>query len=707
MPEDFNKLIEKIYKKLENLASSNKDEIIQIKEEIDSIHESNSKIASLVEEIASKSSSLTSDITDTDESSIIKLQTFLTEMSYQVAAIKEDFDGTNETVRNLVQGKIEELVEYLKDSQEKLDNQVKTNLEDVKESFSNITESLTEKLTELEKSFKEYDENLNGNILEEITEIKTNTENLANGLDNIKNLQNLTLTNAEFEEYQEKTKEELFGKIKEIEDSIGTLEVIKENQNQNVTLLQEELTKICSLMSGKENIEALKTALVKQIGNNSKDSVKQTKFIIDEIKAHAEKVDNLNLVESINRIDVIYDNINIINNWISEFDKISETVTEINEKINTSLETVDIEDITDKVDIIYENITTLNNWAQKLDEIGEKVNYQGNKLDEIYNNVNNLSEWTDKIHDIKEKLDTLSDEFTIMTSATKDDTDDYIYTLLDIESDFAKLHCTLDDTSKLTVEDLQSIKEQFTSLNNEIESLNDDIASISKRTNKLILTSDDANKVFKGHVDEFHALIRRFGDKVNSFNPEKQFTLIDNKVNTIKKLVAGAISSGKSINEALMYLAEWIDGTDVSIEEIKEKLDSTNTTIEDVSKSKTDLIKTVFVELQNKITNQDTIVKGACAELQEKIIEQDQTIKTLTEKIEQMSETINELKETKSKDSETDIKAVLDFIATQVISANENSLNNKVLGQKIEIMEHQMGKFEKNLSKIVAYLDED
>lgn len=700
MPEDFNKLIEKIYKKLESLTSSNKEEIIEIKEEIDSIHESNAKIASLIEEIAAKSSSLTSNLTDTDESSIIKLQTFLTEMSYQVASIKEDFDGTNETVRSLVQDKIEELVEYLKEAQDKLDNEVKTNLEDVKTSFTNITESLTSKLSELEEKFQEYNENLNGNVLEEISEIKTNTENLANGLDNIKNLQNLTLTNAEFEEYQEKTKEELFGKIKEIEESIGTLEVIKENQNQNVNLLTEELTKICGLMSNKEDLDLLKTALIKQLGNNGRDSIKQTKFIIDEIKIHAEKIDNLNLLESVNRIDVIYDNISIINNWIREFDKISESVSEINEKLTTSLETVDIEDITDKVDIIYENITTLNNWAQKIDDISEKVTSQSSKIDEIYDNVTTLSEWTEKIHDIKEKLDTLSDEFTIMTSATKDDTDDYIYTLLDIESDFAKLHCTLDDTSKLTVDDLQSIKEQF-------DSLNDDIASISKRTNKLILTSDDANKVFKGHVDEFHALIRKFADKITSFNPEKQFTLIDNKVNTIKKLVAGAISSGKSINEALMYLAEWIDGTDNSIEEIKQKLDNTNATIEEISRAKTDLIKTVFVELQNKIVNQEDVVKDGFAELQGKIVEQDETIKTLTEKIELMSETINELKASQNKDSDTDVKAVLDFIATQVISANENSLNNKVLGQKIEIMEHQMGKFEKNLSKIVAYLDED
>ncbi len=39
---------------------------------------------------------------------------------------------------------------------------------------------------------------------------------------------------------------------------------------------------------------------------------------------------------------------------------------------------------------------------------------------------------------------------------------------------------------------MQTIKDQF-------DILNDDISSISKRTNKLILTSDDANKVFKNH----------------------------------------------------------------------------------------------------------------------------------------------------------------------------------------------------------------
>ncbi len=45
-----------------------------------------------------------------------------------------------------------------------------------------------------------------------------------------------------------------------------------------------------------------------------------------------------------------------------------------------------------------------------------------------------------------------------MTSATKDDTENYIYTLLDIESDFAKLHCLLDNNSKMTTEECKQLK---------------------------------------------------------------------------------------------------------------------------------------------------------------------------------------------------------------------------------------------------------
>lgn len=844
--KDFNNLLEKIYLKLENFNSFDEADLFEIKNQIreingfvssakatenfeklnsklEEIENCNTSLKSVVTELIDTTSSTMAKLSTTDESSIIKLQTFLTELSYQVSSIKDDIEKGKTTAQNYLVDGFEKFASATRELEERLSANIKTDFESVNNALSQTIEELNSKLTELQLHFEKYNNTLIKEIVENINDLQTGSENINNHLENIANLQNLNLTLAEFEEYNEQTSQEL----NNIFENTKKIDTIEFNQVENVTKLKakieelhssliDEIEKILNNPAIKEEFQVVKAALLKNNETLHNQTIEQINEIIKDLKNHTRTISDMNIIGAINKVDVIYDNIKIINDWMAQFDKINESIKDINSKID-GLDTpsIDYEDLTNKIDIVYDNISILNEWTNKLDTIDEQISAitskieesnefseqeqeQFDKIDIIYENISALNAWvskidsissqvnsidgkisqitagnnkslqdlsikiaeintslsslskkvdesfefteeeeeqhdkidiiyenmsllnnwitkiddisdrTSKIEDIKTRLEALSNEFAVITTATKDDTDEYIYTLLDIESDFAKLRCALDDSTKITSEDLQAIKEQF-------DVLNEDISSISKRTNKLILTSDDANKVFKGHVDEFHSLISQLSEKILAFNPIKQYTLLDNKINTVKKLAAGNATASQNLNEAFIYLAEWIDSTGSAISEIQDNVVNIQSQVSEVQDNSTKIdaveIKNQIAELSDKINEISDVkteqIKSLFSELQNGFNNQQERISELENKVDTLITTIEETAQAKTQEENSEIKTVLDFIASQVISANENSINNKVLNQKMEVMEHQLSKFEKNIAKLVSYLDED
>lgn len=799
--KDFNKLLEKIYAKLENLNSFEEADLFEIKNKIreisatitssqvdgsleklsnqlNDIEDGNISLKNTISDLITTSSEMIAKLSTTDENSIIKLQTFLTELAYQVASIKDDIElGKNDAQKTLLDG-FKNLEKSLKVFQEDLSQKAKNDFEGANLAFSKIIEELTEKITEIEVQFQNYNNSLTKEIISSINAIQTDATKINQHLENITNLQNLALTNAEYEEHQ-----------KEFElNQEESLSKIKSELNELHEKLSVEIIEMLSKISSKEEMDSIKTAIDENsdtlnhemsalrsfIDDFKENSIEQTSFTIQEIKSYLESNKNTDFVDSIEKIstiyenitainkwvskideisknviilnnkideeketsidfndlaekvDIVYENISILNEWASKLDKINKEIDSLNTKIDESNETTeDEEDLANKIDIIYENLSLLNNWIAKIDSISEKVSLYSeisNKVDEVSENVSNISTWGFKIEDIKNKLEELSNEFAIMTSATKDDTENYIYTLLDIESDFAKLHCQMDNNSKTATEELQTLKDQF-------DTLNEDISSISKRTNKLILTSDDANKIFKNHVDRFQFLIEDLSNKAAAFKPEVQYTLLENKINTIKKITASNLTSNQNLNEAFILLAEWVDSTGEVFSNLKEGIDNIQSQVENVQHQNIEIqndlelefIKDTISEITNKFTEQENtissletkidVLEAKLSLFDDKFNKLDDYFNAANTKMSLLSDKFDSLDSkiegaTKTEDT-SEVKTVLDFIASQVIAANENSINNKVLNQKMEIMEHQLSKFEKNIAKLVSYLEED
>ena len=169
-------------------------------------------------------------------------------------------------------------------------------------------------------------------------------------------------------------------------------------------------------------------------------------------------------------------------------------------------------------------------------------------ISEVGNNSMNIV-------DVKEQLDDLSKEFVNLTGTNDKKANNYVYTLFDVESDLIKIHKILNQTTNFTDENIGKI-------NNNIDSITNDISSISKRTNKLIVNSDEANKKFRNHLSDLAQAIKDLRNTRAAIEETMQVADLENKITSLT-------DSNEQTNEALSYITKWVDTVDNSLNIIK------------------------------------------------------------------------------------------------------------------------------------------
>lgn len=338
---------------------------------------------------------------------------------------------------------------------------------------------------------------------------------------------------------------------------------------EKVDIIYENISALNNWTSKVDNIDTSVVDVQSKLASLSV-CIENTRNIANTLNTVKEFLDttfspDVDFEDIANKMDIVYENLSSINEWASKVDTVSENINQLNEKVSTIDEAFSEDMITSKIDLIYENIGLLNEWVSKIDDIAQKSEEldskytQANdslniKIDEIAETLSNASKIIEDVPNLKDKLEELSGELHAITCSTKNDTESYIYTLLDIESDFLKLHKFLDDSTKITSQDINSLKECFTELT-------DDISSISIRTNKLILSADDANKQFKTYLDEFKNAINVLESRQRKYNFEQKHLILESKLNNLIMLMQKSITASKNLNTAFAYLAEWVDAT--------------------------------------------------------------------------------------------------------------------------------------------------
>lgn len=124
-------------------------------------------------------------------------------------------------------------------------------------------------------------------------------------------------------------------------------------------------------------------------------------------------------------------------------------------------------------------------------------------------------------------------------------------------------------TARLTQEQILDLKTDF-------EKLNVISFSISSRTNKLLLTSDDSYRALTSGLDEFSQVISDLEERISVIDNSEINERLERKLDNIQSMVTSSANSDSVMREVMMYLGEWIDGTSGKIDDIQEAVSDVN-----------------------------------------------------------------------------------------------------------------------------------
>lgn len=772
---NYNEMLEEVCEKVNSLESIREVDIIEIKNSVETIEslitDTQSKLN--FQEIKEKLETIADQIDNCNEA-------LLKDLFSDINELKETSGNVGQHLENLqnVQNLALTSAEFEEYQKQQLDLALKTNenifseLNAIKENSQAVDNS--ESLKRLEGQLENLHKNLSAYIEQMVSKVENtpNLEDIGAIMSDLNSVQQKSIkqTNTLVKELQAKFKTfqtdfensdiaNQLSKISEIYDNLTIIRTWTDrvgfiNQSienvyarlgesidfddvaEKVDIIYENISELNSWTMKIDNVNGAMTDMQSKIASLS-NFMTDTKNIANTISSMKEKFDftfpeQLDFEDITNKMDIVYENLTAINEWANKVDTINEKVSTINTAFEDDM-------ISSKVDLIYENIGLLNEWVSKIDNISGRSDELDTKINELSKNLANAGKIIEDVPNIKDRLESLSSELNTITHSTRNDADSYIYTLLDIESDFLKLHKFLDDKTNTTTQDINSLKEKF-------EELNNDISSISIRTNKLILSADDANKEFKTYLETFKNTINALDMQRIEFNPEVKFAMLGEKITEMFKLMQNNLAASKNLNSAFVYLAEWIDATgsvlnNMSSDLAQLKSKSTEENIGNIGTLKDDIIESLnrVAQLEDtvaSIKNEDvseikSLLTGIMVQLntaltpdidslneridklseenhnkfseletamKEKINQQSKQIIALEEKIENLTSKFDKLIDAMTEEHNNyEIKDILNYIASQTAAANEAILSSN----------EKLASFDGNINKLVSYIEED
>jgi len=397
---------------------------------------------------------------------------------------------------------------------------------------------------------------------------------------------------------------------------------------------------------------------------------------------------------------------------LSKLDGVSEDFQLINQKLDCiSISSDDLEsDINEIKKSLYDfegklGIVNLNRPENKgqfseikdfVEEKAEDVKSSlGNNFNDILSSLEILHDKTKSFDggygDIKNEIVDLKKHIQVFQNATGDSSE-YSYTFQDIESDITKVRLILNEISKSKSDESFDQLEMLDKLDRlsgldklgDLDKMTEDIMSISTRTNKLLLTSDESYNNLKVNLDEFRNIVYNLEDKVKYLDNREVNDRIEKKLETVNELTISSVKSDKIFNQAFTYLAEWVDSAAEDMTSINEKVSE----IQSVKQSIAEIKKTV---------SKKTDLADMLDEISDKFEQQQIKIERLEEKIDELAS-----KKTKSS-SKIDIEAIVAEVLAQV-GGSEGKADIKMT-KKVDGIEKQLTKLSKNIEKLTSYVD--
>lgn len=674
-----------------------------------SVLEINNGIESIISDISNISGTVQSDINTTLRDSLLSIDEkferlteslaelkeeqsendFVLDISEKFSEFKKEFDLINTDMAGALQAKTEEILEAVEPIKNRIDELAKFDFENViselksqiELSFMNFSVDInseftsnSEAVSRLEQAYKEAFNKIAA--MEDLVTDKINNNiellgiNLESGIREIKT------------SYDGKCDDVINEITSEIVGSAGNIkEYIKDSLNDTV----DKLTNVCNQDALKELIGGLKTD-----SSNIQSSINDINSKLDVIVSDSSEEE---LQMRFDEIQTSFDGLN------SNFDKISENdknvlnmISLIGAKVDAIAQDSSTFDMFEELDevknIIFEQRKFfeassdeksaaidkyLRDVLVKLDSVDLEKNAEDIKetiLNALLSLTDQISfvEETEEIKDfVEERTDAIHKSLTEVQNQlrqlTSDDDFDYKYTLQDVESDIAKLRMAINnlpsgDFAEISEEIKQLItsfenldtslnSEQLTGLKSDVEKLNEDIVSISARTNKLILNSDESVKILNEGLENFSKLISKLEDRITYLDYTETNSRIEKKIDSIKSLALTSANSDKVFHQAMMYLGEWVDATTEDISSISEKVSPINQISEDVSLMSKDIsqiseIHDNIKEIKEIIPDNSEVVRILEDKLARQLASQEERIEALENKTDKILSILSE-----------------------------------------------------------------
>lgn len=598
-------------------------------------------------------------------------------------AYKETFNKI-EVIENCVSEKLHEKLELVNVT-------IENNARDVKDFFE-------QKLEEYSKNLSEFVEENNVKVVDSVDNLKTEIS-------------------ARLDDFNEGQKE-ITEQNNVISANISTL---GDNLKNYVQSACENTIEKYSPLETKTSLEALRDKINEFVAMSKVDSA-NSKVALEELDKNLNQnlteisdsnQDVSQMISSLHdKIDVMvadssFDELNYRLDEVSETeDKVSEMLSALNEKVDIiAMDTSDfdiIDEISDIKDLIFEQRKYfesapdekaveidkyLKDVLTKLENVDLEKSSEDIKdsiMNALVSLVDQISfvEETEEIKDfVEEKTDIINKNLIAVQNqlkqiASSGDDFDYSYTLQDVESDIAKLrlaitHLSGNDYESLSgdikkivtsVEGLENslTQDQIVDLKNDIEKLNEDILSISSRTNKLLLSSDESYKALNDGLNNFGELVKNLDNRINYIANTRATERLERKIDNIQSMSTESLNTDKVFHQVMMYLGEWIDSSTESISNITEKTSEITNIKEEINELKSLVPEKVELlnELENKFEQQETRIDRLEMKL-------DKVLSTLEEK------------------------------------------DDMVLNRKVDKLEKMLSRLGNNIEKLTSYVDED
>lgn len=500
------------------------------------------------------------------------------------------------------------------------------------------------------------------------------------------------------------------------EEILHSLEEIEAKADKTGSDLTETLESLIARVDIIASDDSLKSDL-ENITEKLDDFEENTEYFKNALDTLSNKVD---IIAADNSLDILY---NKFDEFSETEDKVAEMLTALHQKVDVIAMDDNDFDIEEEIDDIKELIFEQRKYFEvasdekanaidkylkdvllKLDNVDLEKNSEDIKetiMNALVSLVDQISfvEETEEIKDfVEEKTDAIKQglievQNQLRQLASPDDDFGYSYTLQDVESDIAKLrvaitHLSGNDFENLSgdikkivnsVEGLETTltQEQIIGLKGNIEKLNEDILSISSRTNKILLTSDESNKALNDGLNNFGNLVEKLEDRLEYLDNTEATERLERKIESIQSMAVESANADKVFHQVMMYLGEWIDTTTENISSITEKTSEIN------------LIKENINDVIEKVSDiQD--IKDNIEELRSAVPEKSELLSELENKFEQQEARIDRL------------EMKLEKILSTLEEKDDMMLNRKV--DKIEKMLSRLGT---NIEKLTSYVDED